>query len=385
MRIKYLFFLIAILLSGLKSNVLAEKRLLTDTLAASKRHIKLVKIGPQELYLAPLIPPVDSAAIRETARLARLAKIASDEKAIKEAIDAGFSKIKEDLSLKNYQNTHLLLSLLDNMETSGTADENIIATLDKALEAYRKVRDIKSQSLIMNTYAVYYGKKGELDKSILYFREAICLKELIKDKNGIISISNTLSAIYKILGNYDEAIASNEYLIKVYKSLNNQSQVAKLYVNIASLKGLQRKYDESEYYIMKRALPLFQRPLNQNGRMNCFVNLADMYQLKNRNSEAKWYYLAAIFISKLLVDKKMQVYCLVNLAQVKNAIGDYDLALSDYKEAEQLSVENGYKDMLVKIKADMGETYRKMGNYAAAGNALNEYTQLKSILLSTGN
>jgi len=378
MRIKHLFFLTAVFLSGLKSNVLAKTQILTDTLAVTPRHIKIVKIGPQELYLAPL---VDSAAIRETARLA---KVASD-KAIKEAIDAGFSRAKEDISLKNYQNTRLLKALLDETETSEYSPENIISTLDKALETYKRARDIKSQALIMNTYAVYYGRKGEMDKAIPYFQEAICLKELIKDKTGIARISTTLAAIYKILGKYDEAIAYNEYVIRINTGLKNKNQIAKIYANIASLKALQHKYDESENYIMKKALPMFQNPLDQNGRMSCFVNLADMYQLKNRYSEAKWYYLAGIFLSNLLKDKKTQVYCLVNLAQVKNAIGDHDLALSDYKEAEQLAIENNYKDMLVKIKADVGETYRKMGNYAAAGNALNEYTQLKDTLLSTGN
>ena len=382
MRIKHLFFLTAVLLSGLKSTGFAEQRPLADTLAGSQRRIKIVKIGPQELYLPPPVPPVDSAAIRE---VARLAKIVSD-KAIKEAIDEGFSRAKGDISLKSYQNTRLLQALLDDTETSQYPPENIIATLDKAFQTYKRARDIKSQSLIMNTYAVYYGRKGEMDKAIPYFQEAICLKELIKDKPGITRICTTLAAIYKILGKYDEAITYSEYVIRINTGLkSSKTQIAKMYANIASLKGLQHKYDESEYYIMKKALPFFQNPLDQKGRMSCFVNLADMYQLKNRYSEAKWYYLAAIYLSKELNDKKTLVYCLVNLAQVKNAIGDHDLALSDYKEAEQLAVENIYKDMLVQIKGDMGETYRKMGNYAAAGNALKEYTQLKDTLLSTGN
>jgi tetratricopeptide (TPR) repeat protein len=237
----------------------------------------------------------------------------------------------------------------------------------------------------MTTYAVYYGKKGEMDKAIAYFQEAICLKELLKDKAGITRIATTLAAIYKTLGKYDEAIAYNNYIIRINAGPKNKNQIAKVYATIASLKGLQNKYDESEYYIMKKALPAFQSPLDQKGRMSCFVNLADMYQLKKRYSEAKWYYLAAIFLSQKLKDEKTQVYSLINLAQVKNAIGDHDLALSDYKEAEQLSEQNNFKDVLVQIKADMGETYRKMGNYTAAGDALKEYTLLKNILLSTAN
>jgi tetratricopeptide (TPR) repeat protein len=375
MRIRYIFFLVALSLSGLKIDAFAGTG--TDTLAVSKKH-RIVKIGPQELDLKPLI---DSAVIREKARLAKIA----NDLAIIEAIDAGFSKAKTDISLKNYQNNHLLQTLLNSTETSDYPTENIIATLDKALEGYKKTGDIKSQSLIMKTYAVYYGRKGDMERAIPYFQQAINLKELSKDRVGVTRIGTALASIYKILGKYDEAIACSENIIRVNAGLKNRNQIAKIYANIASIKALQHKYDESEYYIMKKALPAFQYPQDQFGRMSCFVNLADMYQLQNRYSEAKWYYLQGISFSQLLKDKKTLVYCLVNLAQVKNAIGDNDLALLDYKEAERIAEENDYKDMVVKIKADMGETYRKMGNYAAAGNALKEYTELKDILLNSDN
>jgi tetratricopeptide (TPR) repeat protein len=379
MRFKYVFFLAALSLSGLEINVFA-KTPITDTLAATKKH-KIVKIGPQELNMLPLEPVVDSAVIRENARLA---KIASD-KAIKETIDAGFNKAKEDISLKNYQNTHLLNTLLNNTETSEYPAENIIATLDKALETYKKAGDIKSQSLIMNTYAVYYGRKGDIETAIPYFHQAIRLKELSKDKIGAARISGTLASVYKILGKYDEAITYNETSIRLNAGLKSRNQIARIYANIATLKALQHKYDESEYYIMKKALPAFQYPRDQNGRMACFVNLADMYQLQNRYSEAKWFYLQGISLSKLLNDKKTLVHCLMNLAHVKTAIGDGDLAILDYKEAERIAAENNYIDLVVNIKSDLGDTYRRMGNYAAAGTALKEYTELRDILLSSDN
>jgi tetratricopeptide (TPR) repeat protein len=365
MKKKHLIFLCAFVLSGAVSKA--------QSITEVKRAIKAVKIGPED-YLVP--PAVDSVLLRKLAKLAT-------EKAFNESVDAGYKKKeKADAALRARQNTLLLQSLLAETETSAEPNESIIATLAQVLESYKRSGDINSQALIMNTYAVYYARKGETEKAIPYFQDALRLKEQTKDKGQISKITVNLAAIFKALGRYDEAVAYNEYTIRANAG-KDRTPIAEAYLDIATIKGLQQQYDQSEQMLLKKALPIFQSLGNKAGRMRSFERLADMYKLQNRYAEAKWFYLQAILMSTTIHDEKTHVSCLMSLAEVKNAINDHALALQDYQEAESIATANNYAEKLTDIKGEMGETYWKMGNYAAAGNALKEYNRLKDILLGT--
>lgn len=371
MRIKYLFFLVAFVLTGLKSSALGKITGLTDTLPGTQNPIKIVKIGPVEYYLPP---PVDSVLLR------KLAKLAS-EKVFNASVDAAFmKKEKDDAAFRARQNILLLEQILKETETSDEPNEKVISTLSQVLESYKRSGDLRSQSLIMNTYAVYYVKKGEIDKAIPYFQDALHLKELTKDKKEINKITVNLAEIFRIMGKYNESIAFNEYTIRNSADFKDRNQKAEAYINIASMKGMQQKYNEAETDIIRKALPLFSSVGNKRGRMLCFTTLSELYITQKRYSEAKWYLLQADALTDFLKDKEAKVANLIKLAEVKNAIGDYDLALDDYRFAEQLASENNYTDKLAEIKGEIGETYWKMGNYTAANNALKEYTLLRDTL-----
>ncbi len=372
MRIKYLFFLVAFLLTGLKSNALEKITGVTDTLPGTQKPIKIVKVGPVEYYLPP---PVDSILLR------KLAKLASDKMFVA-AVDAAFiKKAKDDAALRARQSILLLEQILKETETSDEPNEKVISTLSQVLESYKKSGDLKSQSLIMNTYAVYYVKKGEIDKAIPYFHEALHLKELTKDKKDISKITINLAEIFQIMGKYNESIVFNEYTIRNSTDFKDRTQKAEAYINIASMKGMQQKYNEAETDIIRKALPLFSSVGNKRGRMLCFTTLGELYMIQKRYSEAKWYLLQADALTDILNDKKAKVANLIKLAEVKNAIGHHDLALDNYKLAEQIASENNYTEKLAEIKGEIGETYWKMGNYTAANNALKEYTLLKDTIL----
>lgn len=372
MRIKQIFFLAVLLLSGINSDASGKDSVLTDTLPGSPKAVNTVKIGPVEYWLPP---PVDSVLFR------RLAKLASD-KIFNASVDAAFrKKEKDDATLRDRQNILLLQQILTETETSDEPNEKIISTLSQVLDSYKKSGDIKGQSLIMNTYAVYFVKKGEIDKAIPYFQDALHLKELTKDKKEITKITINLAGIYKMMGKYDESISLNEYTIRNSTDFKERTQKAEAYINIASMKGLQQKYAEAENDIIRKALPLFSSVGNKHGRMLCFTTLGELYSIQKRYSEAKWYLLQADALTDLLNEKQAKVANLLKLAEVKNAIGDHDLALDDYKLAEQLASENNYTDQLAEIKGEIGETYWKMGNYTAANNALKEYTRLRDNIL----
>lgn len=334
----------------------------SDSLLITKSKPKLVKIGPEYFDATP----VDSALLRKLLVKQQLKK-----------------KDKEAQELIKYQNTLILRDLLNETETSDVPNEQIIKTLGLVLEEYERSNDLKSQALIFNTYGVYYGKKGESAKAIQYFMEALKLRERLRDKPGMIKISENLSALYKIEGNYAGAIQQNEYNIQLNLSLNRIPQAAETYLEMADNKVSQNKYSESEYCILKKALPMFTRTGNKAGRLKCFQSLANLYYVQKRLSEAKWFYVQAQSLALKLDNKEAVISSLISLAEVKSALGEHEMALDDYREAELLAVRNNFPVKLIEIKADLGEIYSRMGNYLAAGTALDEYSRLRENLLKS--
>ena len=158
---------------------------------------------------------------------------------------------------------------------------------------------------------------------------------------------------------------------------------AKAYLDIASMKFSQEKYKESEHYILRKAFPLFQRSRNKVGRMNCFQNLADLYFHQQRYSEAKWFYIQSQIMATKLADNQAMISSLTGLGKVKNALGEYADALQDYKQAEKLALRNNYLVKLVEINADLGEMYSQLGDYPAAGAALDQFSRFRESWIKT--
>ncbi|WP_069659490.1 tetratricopeptide repeat protein [Arcticibacter eurypsychrophilus] len=309
-------------------------------------------------------PPVDSALLRRQAINRRLRK-----------------KADETADLIKYQNVLMLHSLLNRTEISQEPQENMLTTLKFLLEDYKLSSDDKSQALILNTYGVYYGKKGNIPQAIYYFNEALRLKEKVNDKQGMASISSNLAALYQISGEYQKALVQNKSVIQLFTALRKPALVADAYLELAENQLLLNKYDEAEYNIIKKALPGFTRLGNKAGRMKCFQSLSVLYYSQKRYSEAKWFCIQTHGLAEKLNDKQALIGSLIHMAEVKNALEDHQDALRDYKKAESLAIQNQYPIKLVEIIGDMGETYNKLGNYTAAGSALDEYSRLRANLI----
>lgn len=330
-----------------------------DTLSVRKNGL----IGPPVLVLPP---PVDSALLNRLLVSERLKK-----------------KVTEQVDFKNRQNIIILNTILLKTETAVEPDANLIGTLEEALTEYIRVRDLKSQALVYTTYGVYYGRYGQREKAIDNFNEALRLREILKDNPGIAKISQNLMAIYKTDQQYDQAIKYAGQFITASLSQNKTAAAAQAYLDIAWIKFQQKKFKESENLILRKAFPLFRRTGNKWGRMSCFQNLAELYFYQKRYSEAKWFFIQSQIMAAKLADNQAMITSLTGLGKVKNALGEHADALKDYKQAEQLALRNNYLVKLVEINADLGDMYSQLGDYPAAGAALDKYSRFRESWIKT--
>lgn len=264
---------------------------------------------------------------------------------------------------------------------SGLSEDTALSGYDEFLFSSRRLGDRKKESDALKAYGSFYALNGDLDKSISFYREALFIKEELKDKSEIMKTNYRLAAISKYKGQYDEAINFYESTIKTAISISSTAIIPQSYLEIALIKAIQVKNGEAENLVLKKALPLFTRQGNREGRVNSFQALAAIYHQQNRYSEAKWFYIQANTLARKINDKNNIISSLINLGRIKYALGQYPLALKDYKEAELLASKNKNIVKLMEVKSSLGDLYYKMGNLVAAGKEMDEYIRLKTTIL----
>ncbi len=351
MRVKHLLLFAGISLFFINNDALA-----IDSISINYK-IKPVKIGPEELNPLDLIEPE----ILRKMQIETLLK----------------SRSKQLESIKSYQKKLLLRAALAGNEI---LDEPALKAM---LEQHRLAGNLKGMASIGVRLGVLYAGKGELGKAIYSSNEALGLYEMLKDRPSVIRAVQNVAALYKADGQLSQAVAKNKDIIQLSPGIDNFTIAGNAYLEIAEINFLQKRHNDAEDILLKKALPMFRRVGNKIGRMRCFQSLASLYFVQKRYTEAKWFNIQANIMADKLDDRHARIENLIKLAEVKFAIGETDMAITDFRQAEALALEHQNLISLVKIKGDLGEIYHSLGDFTAAGAELKEYNRLSTSLFKT--
>jgi len=267
--------------------------------------------------------------------------------------------------------------------SDGQFNTQALSGYDQLLMLSRTTGNRKKEAEALNGFGDFYAIQGDLDKSVQYYKEALQVKETLKNATDLARTSFRLASVLKYKRDYQDALTYYEYTVRSAAS-NQPALQALAYVEIGKIKLSQNRYDEAEWWIMKKALPSYTRYGNKQGRIICFESLAQLYQKQKRYSEAKWYYIQANLLGRKINNEGAVISSLINLGHVKNALGHLDLALLDFKEAEKLASVKNDVPKLIEIKSDLGDLYHRLGDFKAADKLIEEYSELRDSLMNTG-
>jgi tetratricopeptide (TPR) repeat protein len=267
---------------------------------------------------------------------------------------------------------------------NGSLLSDSLSADDQLLMLYRNLGDRKAEAGILSSLGTNAAVEGNMDKALMFFHDALKINSELNNKPAVVKNYFSLARIYKYREDLMEALKYNELIMEEALASRNNRYLGEAYLNLASIWTAQKKYKDAEGIIMNKALPLFAYKIHDKiGSMRCYDQLAEIFQLQKRFSEAKWFYIQSNMLARKINNSPGIVNSLVSLAHVKMSIGDHQLALTDFREAEQLSISNKYRFKLVEIKGDLSKVYAVMGNKSAASSALSEFTVLKDAILNS--
>ncbi|MEJ7693811.1 tetratricopeptide repeat protein [Daejeonella sp.] len=266
---------------------------------------------------------------------------------------------------------------------NGSLSKDSLSADDQLLMLYRNLGDRKAEAGILSSLGTNAAVDGNMNKALMFFHDALKINSEIYNKQAVVKNYFSLARIYKYKKDFNEAVKYNELIVAESLASRNNRDLGEAYLNLASIWTAQRKYKDAEAIIMNKALPLFAYKLHDKiGSMRSYDQLAEIFQLQKRFSEAKWFYIQSNMVARKMNNSSGIVNSLVSLGHVKMSIGDHKLALSDFREAEALSISNKYRFKLVEIKNDLSKVYAALGNKTAASSALSEFTVLKNAILN---
>jgi hypothetical protein len=138
-------------------------------------------------------------------------------------------------------------------------------------------------------------------------------------------------------------------------------------VRLLSINQPFRSLDIAEDLIMKEAKHNMRYRMYYEASYS-FTELAHLYVVAHRFSEAKWFLLQSNNLSKQQNNDKLTIANLLDLASIKASIGELALARTDLKEAHELAALKGMTESLNDVEQKTKEIeFKNTTSFIKAG------------------
>ncbi len=215
-----------------------------------------------------------------------------------------------------------------------------------------------------------------------YLKIALFHRITAPDFIGYGFIAQQLADVNLRKSDFAEALKYNTVALNEYAKALNIDSLASCYFQLSKIDYLSGDKGESEYILVKKALPLFTRVENRVGRMECFKELGKICLEQSRFSEAKWFYIQHNILAKILGNKREIFNSVVGLARAKFAVNDFTIALGDLEEAQHRL--NNLDGDNISARLVLREAYKfyylKKGNKTEADTFNRKIIELKQVI-----
>lgn len=247
----------------------------------------------------------------------------------------------------------------------------------EALIFAREVGDSLLISKILNNLANIKLNTGQLEQAIEYFLEAGKIFSQNNNLNGIISVENSLSSIYRSIGSYSKAHDHLDNAITVAEEIQNNRLLGTLYHNMGALLLEEKRYEEALGVSLKSySLRLEEGHLG--GQIKTLINLGSIYNKTGKRFESDTCYSKALKLAEKYGFNEDEAYILMHLGflhleneKYESASGYFSNSMKMAKELNDLELQLQLHDYLYYIDS-------VQGNYQSALFHLQQYNEIKS-------
>lgn len=179
---------------------------------------------------------------------------------------------------------------------------------DKALDSYITAFDLSKMSNNQKGMAcsysigVFYKKRGEYDKALHYYSQAIvpCIK--LNRIIDLVNIYSNMANVYNLQKKHNEAYKCLQKSISISSAEGMQRQLGIAYANMGDTKKFIHQHDSAIYYFDK-SLSVFEKMKAYNLKSTLLKLKSNAYAYNNDFKNALFYYKEHINLSKSIYSK----------------------------------------------------------------------------------
>lgn len=234
---------------------------------------------------------------------------------------------------------------------------------------------------LLNEYAKKALLEKQTDRAIGYLHQALELVEKQAHTRDRTILQANLSTVYILDRN---AIEAQKHEAEFYRdALKTKSLIdqAESLTKQSLILALEKKYDEAESTIIRKAIPLLNRAKFYRGKIWSWEMLADIYQMQHKHPEAQWFLIQARDLAHLhKIDDE--------LAEIEYMLGyskyiqqNFAVAREEFINAYDLAEKEDNSLLKLAIVEKLGNIYLIQNDIEGADNMLEEYWTLRTSLL----
>ncbi|MBD3234324.1 MAG: tetratricopeptide repeat protein [candidate division Zixibacteria bacterium] len=295
------------------------------------------------------------------------------------------------------ENRRLLRELEGVSEMRLGEIEKATTSLRRKMVLAEKSGDKRSAAIIANKIGNIYTQAGNPDSAIAYYRESIELSqdaELVSGiGTGVVNLTNLLLSfpeyIYQMLP--EEVVSHEELMSRTLQQLPGTVSALKMYLYAASGNWYFIRYQK---YLEERMITIDNQLNSADSYRDAISTYLDQFQQTGAELElAENYYKEALNIAGIILDE--HAYCAINLslAAMYLEFGHYSELAEILATTEDIAIENGFGDILVRIslmeglldsninviEASMNDAVNNLRTLRGERNPLGSYLQTDEI------
>ncbi|MBI3482859.1 MAG: tetratricopeptide repeat protein [Bacteroidetes bacterium] len=254
-------------------------------------------------------------------------------------------------------------------------DDAIVMAL-YILRIARRHKDTTEIKSLLNSLGTSHILRGEYDQALRYQFESLVIREKGGNKKEISIILNNIGVCYYKLNDIPSSIKYFKRCLELKRESNDKYGLDRLLINIGLCVNEMGNYAEAIKYITE-------------GLNSCDGKCTDQIILEGEIALGDTFYDAKLFseslkhlkisyqIAKRIDNFRFQVENILYFARIHLIKKDFEMAIRYLNEAENISLQKGYKFLLIDTYEVFSKLFNEIKDYKSASLYLSKYIAYK--------
>lgn len=235
--------------------------------------------------------------------------------------------------------------------------------------------------LALNSQAIYYKNRSNLQKAIEIYHQALEKCKLVPNNEGPKAmILTNMGNLYTDIGAYEKSIKAMDELLIVTDTIRSFSRI-----KAAALVGQSTNYMELQEYekglrFAERAITIGEYMKDEEVIATSLNNISDIYiKLKDYKSALETTEKGLQLPDMQMLTKK-RAWLLFNKGVANYHLSHTDTSLENLKEALTLAEDKNIHEIAMYSYEYLAKVYERKGNFKASYEAQKEYTRIRDLI-----